>query len=157
MKKLSYTPLNNVSLPDLMRLLNKARVREHLMAHSVFDLNSTQAWINSKMQVDETEGCIVRAVLIEGALAGWCGIQLERNQPELAIVLDDQYWGAGKQIFRDMSLWARDLGHSKVYIHLLDTRRSYRFLTKIAERVYPSKLYGHQFMTYEISVDLQLS
>lgn len=153
MNHLSYLPLNQVGLTELISLLNKARVREHLMTHAVFDQDSAQQWIESKMAVDALQGCQVRAVMVDGFLAGWCGIQLENNQPELAVVLDDQFWGVGKRIFKDMMRWAKDLGHSTVYIHLLDTRPSYRFLEKIAERVYPSHLYGHQFTTYEIAVN----
>lgn len=119
----------------------------------MFNLDSVTAWINSKIVVDTIEGCRVRAITCNNQLAGWCGIQLEDEKYELAIVIDEQYWGLGKTIFQDMMRWAKELGHDEVIIHFLHTRPNYKFLQKMASNVYETEMLGSKFTTYQLAVD----
>lgn len=122
------------------------------MAHHQFDVSSATDWINSKIEVDATPGCRVRAILREKDLAGWCGIQHEMGQYELALVLDEKYWGLGKSVFVDLMAWANELGHEAVFIHFLHTRPAYKFLQKRAIQVFTSEMYNTQFTTYQLRV-----
>ncbi|MCG8534239.1 MAG: hypothetical protein MI808_04010, partial [Pseudomonadales bacterium] len=67
-------------------------------------------------------------------------------------VVDKQYWGVGKQIFKDMMDWAKELNHDTVFIYFLHTRPQYAFLRKRAKQVFTIEMYGNQFTAYEISV-----
>lgn len=91
--------------------------------------------------------------MVDKQLAGWCGIQREDGKYEIAIVIDDRYWGLGKKVFREMLGWAREFGHKTIYIHFLYTRPEYRFLRKISKNVYESVLMGSKFTTYELEVN----
>lgn len=71
---------------------------------------------------------------------------------EIAIVIDESHWGIGPRVFRDVMGWASELGHEVISIHLLHTRPEYRFLQKIAKRVYTTDLLGERFTTYELAV-----
>lgn len=111
------------------------------------------AWLETKIAIDNSPGCRVRAILVDNQLAGWCGIQPDGDRHELAVVLDDAHWGLGRRLFGEMMGWARELGHAAVLIHLLHTRPEYRFLQKIAKNSYKNELLGNQFTTYELAVE----
>ncbi|WP_051358124.1 GNAT family N-acetyltransferase [Rubidibacter lacunae] len=115
-------------------------------------METVKAWIETKIEADSSPGCKVRAVVVNQQLAGWCGIQLEGEKYEIAIVIDNSYWGLGRKIFREIMVWAKDFGHTTVFIHLLYSRQEYKFLRKISKNVYESKLFGNKFRTYEISI-----
>lgn len=152
MNSIVYVKLNEVNPAELIPLLNKNRIREHLIKHELFDENTASDWIESKTMVDSSPGCKVRGIIIDNQLAGWCGIQLEDAKYEIAVVIDESYWGSGKTIFQDMMAWAKELGHETIYIHLLHTRPEYKYLRKISKNVFKSELLGSQFTTYELTV-----
>ena len=85
-------------------------------------------------------------------LAGWCGIQKDNEKFELAIVISKSYWGTGPFIFKDLLSWAKEFGHQEVLIHLLETRREYRFLKRISTITHETKIFGKKFITYHIAV-----
>lgn len=149
---IEYIKLDEVNPEEFVALLNKQKIREHLIAHELFDLETIKAWIETKIEVDSSKGCKVRAIVVNQQLAGWCGIQLEDENYEIAIVIDSKYWGLGRKIFREIMTWAKEFGHKTVFIHFLYTRPEYKFLRKISKNVYESELFGNKFTTYEIAV-----
>ncbi len=152
MSSIRYVKLNKANPDDFLSLLNHQKTREHLIEHDQFDRSSIIQWIESKNKVDSIEGCKVRAILNDDQLVGWCGIQLENGQYEIAIVIDEKYWGLGKTVFFDIMEWAKELGHNELLIHFLHTRPEYKFLRKMSKRVYQSELLGDQFTTYQLLV-----
>jgi hypothetical protein len=152
MAKIEYTDLQDLDRGELLSILNTDKIREHLVAHDLFNEESLAEWVASKVSVDSTNGCKVRGIRVNGAAAGWCGIQLEDESYELAIVLNEAYWGIGIAVFKDMMVWASELGHSHVVLHLFNTRPEYKFLTKIASRVYESVIFGQKYTSYELRV-----
>lgn len=152
MSRISYVSFSEVEAAAFLPLLNAGSTREHLVEHEVFEVGSVRAWMEGKIAVDGEEGSRVRAVLVDGDLAGWCAIQGSEAGPELAVVLQDGFWGVGPRVFRELMGWARELGHAVVVIHLLETRPEYRFLVKRARRVYASEMLGRRFTTYELEV-----
>ncbi|WP_415896498.1 GNAT family N-acetyltransferase [Neptuniibacter sp. QD57_21] len=155
MHYLEYVKFTEIEPLEFLPVLNKRSTREHLIAHELFDLEMVTDWIQGKIKVDATEGCRVRAIKVKNTLAGWCGIQLEEGKYEIAIVIDDSFWGIGKQIFREIMRWAKELGHKTIFIHFLHTRPEYKFLKKLSKNVYESELMGSKFMTYELEVEKQ--
>jgi len=152
MGTLKYIELYELNPDDFIPLLNNQRTREHLIEHELFDSDTVKTWIESKIKVDSISGCKVRAIIIGNQLAGWCGIQFEDKKYEIAIVIDDKYWGLGKKIFTDIMCWAKALGHDEIYIHFLHTRPVYKFLRKISTKIYESDLFGSKFTTYQLTV-----
>ncbi|MEZ5529473.1 MAG: N-acetyltransferase [Porticoccaceae bacterium] len=153
MSHIEYVKLDCIEPTAFLAMLNKQKIREHLIEHDFFDLATVTVWLDTKIAIDNSPGCRVRAVLVNNQLAGWCGIQPDGNRHELAVVLDDAHWGLGRKLFREMMHWAKELGHGSVFIHLLHTRPEYRFLQKIAKNSYKNKLLGNQFTTYELAVE----
>lgn len=152
MSDINYVKLDEVDPDVLVAMLNKNRIREHLIRHEMFDSNNVLTWLKEKNKVDSTDGCKVRGILSNNVLAGWCGIQLEEGKYEIAIVLDEAHWGTGKRIFSDIMKWAKQLGHDDVYIHFLHTRPEYKFLRKISKNMFKTEMYGNKFTTYQVSV-----
>ncbi len=152
MKEIEYTNLQDLDRGELLSILNKDKIREHLVDHDHFNDESLKNWISAKVSVDLDKGCRVRGIRVNGNVAGWCGIQFENESYELAIVLDGAYWGIGISVFKDMMTWAAELGHSHVVLHLFNTRPEYKFLRKIALRVYESRMFGQKYTSYELRV-----
>lgn len=153
MSPINYRPLNQVDPEHLLSLLNKKKLRAHLVNHQFFDKASLELWLNEKIKMDATDGCRLRAIVAEGQCVGWCGIQQDGEKYEIAIVLDDSHWGLGRKIFRDLMAWAKELGHQTIFIHFLRTRPQYKFLQKMAIRVYESEIMGSTFTTYALAVE----
>ena len=152
MTKIEYTDLRDLDQGALLSILNTDKIREHLVSHDQFNEQSLAEWVSSKLSVDLHEGCKVRGIRVNGAVAGWCGIQFENDSYELAIVLHEAYWGIGTAVFKDMMVWASELGHRHVVLHLLNTRPEYKFLRKMASRVYESTMFGQKYTSYELTV-----
>ena len=152
MKKLEYKSLQDLDQMELLNILNKERVREHLVSHNKFDQASLKEWVLSKMKVDSSTGCKVKGITVNDSVAGWCGIQFENEAYELAIVLDEEYWGMGKEVFKEVLKWAFEFGHRHVVLHLLASRPKYKFLKKMASRVYKSTIFGQEYTSYELEV-----
>ena len=150
MIEIKYVKLEELNPEDLRALLNKHRIREHLIEHKLFDSNTIKSWIQEKCEVDCTDGCRVRGIVSNNSIAGWCGIQFEDDKYEIAIVLDDKFWGIGKKVFNDTLSWAKELGHNEVFIHFLHTRPEYKFLRKISKNVFETEIFGNKFTTYQI-------
>jgi len=111
-----------------------------------------QPGLATTYKMDATPGCRIRAVVVDNQCAGWCGIQEDNGDYEIAVVLDDSHWGLGRTIFRDLMAWAKELGHQTVSIHFLHTRPEYKFLQKIALNVRESQILGNKFTTYTLPV-----
>lgn len=152
MNDVSYLRFDQVDSDELMAVLNEDSVRTHLVDHPYFDESSIQMWVEDKTSTDNMPGCKVRVIYIGETLAGWCGIQPDDNGFEIAIVISKKYWGYGIPIFKTLKLWALELGHKEVLFHLLDTRREYRGLAKMATKVSHTHLLGRNFTTYYFSL-----
>ena len=153
MDSIQFQPLNTIAPQKLLPILNKTSTRKHLIKHDVFDESLVRQWINAKMAEDAKAGCLVRAILKDETLIGWCGIQQSELGHEIAIVLDDSCWGVGKTVFKQLMIWCHDFQHHTVYIHLLHTRPSYRFLEMLAQRTFETNMMGDKFTTYELNVE----
>lgn len=152
MSSIEYIKFEEVAPSEFMPLLNQHKLREHLVDHDLFDLELAKSWMANKIKVDSSCGCKVRAIFVDANLAGWCGIQLEDGKYEIAIVIDERYWGIGMRIFNEMMIWAKSFNHKTLFIHFLDTRPEYKFLRKIAKNVYQSKFMERNFTTYELEI-----
>ncbi|MGB1091522.1 MAG: GNAT family N-acetyltransferase [Oceanobacter sp.] len=148
MSNIEYLPFDQANPADLLTILNQDSIRTHLIQHPEFDQVSLEQWMASKIELDKQPSYRVRAVYIDGDLAGWCALQPDEQGVELAIVIAQGYWGAGVKIFKTMMGWAKECGHSQVVFHLLDTRREYRSLNKLAHRVYRTEMLNRTFTTY---------
>ncbi len=152
MNTIEYANFKHVNPEDFFQVLNEQPLRKPLMDHVQFDSVSIKKWMDGKIQAESIPGCRVRAVLIDGVLAGWCGIQPYDNGFEIAIIISKPFRGFGISLFKTLMRWAKEFGHTEIMFHLLETRPEYRFLKRKASKVQKTTLLGRSFTTYVISV-----
>ncbi|AEF98624.1 hypothetical protein [Methylomonas methanica] len=152
MSEIEFSSFNQVNSEDFMAIVNEDSLRTHLIDHPYFDSTSLQAWMADKINIDAIQGCRIRAVYIDGVLAGWCGIQPDDNGFELAIVISKKFWGFGIPIFKSLICWAHELRHKEILFHLLESRPEYKALNKISSKVHKTEKLGRCFTTYHIPV-----
>jgi len=126
MNEIEFIHFDKVNPEDFLPVVNEQALRKHLIDHASFDLISLREWMKEKAQTESLSGCRVRAIYIDGRLAGWCGIQPDDNGFELAIVISEKFWGFGISIFKTVMGWAKELGHKEILFHLLDSRPEYK-------------------------------
>ncbi|MFA0814063.1 GNAT family N-acetyltransferase [Microbulbifer epialgicus] len=149
---MEFIDLSHVKIGELLTILNEQKIRKHLIEHAYFDVASLRQWVENKIKIDLLPGCRIRAVYINGILAGWCGIQPDDKGFELAIVISQKFWGSGTLVFKELMRWAKELGHKEVLLHLLESRPEYRILKRVATQVHKTELLGRSFTTYYIGV-----
>lgn len=152
MNDIEFIHFDQAKLEELLPVLNEQELRIHLVEHEEFSLESIGKWAKEKADIDSLPGCRLRVVLVNGATAGWCGIQPDENGFEIAIVLSRHFWGVGISIFRELIEWAAELGHKELLFHLLDSRPEYKSLKRLSSKVETNQLMGRSFTTYYIAV-----
>lgn len=108
---IKFVGFEHVEPDRFLAVVNEDMIRKHLIEHPLFNSVSIKEWMDGKVKTDSLSGCRIRAVYIDGVLAGWCGIQPDDNGVELAIVISQAFWGAGISIFKTLINWANELGH----------------------------------------------
>tara|TARA_A100000172_G_C3005278_1_gene97740 strand:- start:189 stop:653 length:465 start_codon:yes stop_codon:yes gene_type:complete len=152
MKDVEFVGLERVDPEALLAVMNEEALRRHLVDHAYFDASSISEWVREKRALDALPGCRVRAIRVDGRLAGWCGIQPDDDGVELAVILSREAWGLGIAVFRTLMGWAREFGHEEVVFHLLGSRPEYRSLKRMAHEVHETELMGRCFTTYHLVV-----
>jgi len=153
MSELEFIDFNQVYPDDFLLVVNEQALRTHLVDHAYFDSISIKEWMEDKAKTESLPDCRIRAIYIDGVLAGWCGIQPDDNGFELAIVISQKFWGFGISIFKTLMCWAKELGHKEIIFHLLDSRPNYQSLKRLATKVQKTELMNRCFTTYYFSVD----
>ena len=105
------------------------------------------------MAADQTPGCRLREIQCGGRLAGWCGIQFESGDFEIALVLAPAYWGRGQEVVSELKKWARELGHRQLLAHFPHSRPQTKALSRLfGQPIGESKIKEHVFVTYRIEI-----
>jgi len=150
---LTYHTLDVPPAEEWIELLNSDLVRKHLIQHPPFTTESLNVWLQGKIKSGQQPGCIIRAIHSDGKLAGWCGIQVESSDYELALVLSPKYWGQGRTAMNQVIKWAQELGHGHLLAHLPQTRPQTKALARLFGRpVAVNNIQGHVFNTYRIEI-----
>lgn len=150
---LTYHTFDTSPTEEWLDLLNSDLVRKHLIQHPQFTTKTLRIWLQSKIKVDQYPGCRLRAIHSDGKLVGWCGIQIESGNYELALVLAPKYWGRGREVMNQVIKWGQELGHKQLLAHLPRTRPQTRALEKLfGQPVGVSDIQEHVFNIYRIEI-----
>ena len=150
---LTYHAIDSSPETEWIELLNSDLVRKHLIQHPQFTAESLKIWLDSKIKEDQKPGCIIRAIHSEGRLVGWCGIQYESCDYELALILSAKYWGHGREAINQVTKWAQERGHNQLLAHLPQTRPQVKALERLfGPPVGVTNIQGHIFNTYRINI-----
>lgn len=100
--------LNKVDKDLMIRLLSHPSIQRHMpLSSSSFGEKEYNAFIAAKEKIWKEHGFGPSAYFVDDQFIGWAGIQPDDGDDfEIAIVLDPQYWGYGKQIFKELIQYA---------------------------------------------------
>ncbi len=150
---LTYHTVDTSTTEEWLELLNSDLVRKHLIQHPQFTTETFRIWLQSKIKLDREPGCILRAIRSDGKLIGWCGIQIESGDYELALVLSPKYWGHGREAMNQIIVWAQELGHKQLLAHLPQTRPQTKALERLfGKPIRVSNIQENVFNTYRIEI-----
>lgn len=94
-----FFPLSSVDPQELASLINDPRVRRHMpLCGEPLSVDQVREWAAGKDHMLKETGIGPRAILVDGTLAGWGGLQPEGQDIELALVLSPAFWGTGRAI-----------------------------------------------------------
>ncbi|QSV16142.1 GNAT family N-acetyltransferase [Photobacterium ganghwense] len=147
---MTFIDLCDVPPKELVAMLNECEVRAHLIKHELFTVQTAYEWVSRKAEMNAIKGCYIQAIDVDGQLAGWCGIQPDGDDYEVAVVLRQRYWGIGISVFRVLLDKAKSMGHKEVVLNLLSTRPKYESLVRRASKVEIRQIHGGCFTSYFI-------
>lgn len=117
--------LSEVPSDDLIELMNHPDVRRHLpLARGRFDVQSCAQFVDAKERMWREHGYGPWAIMIDGAFAGWGGVQPENDETDIGLVLHPRFWGAGRRLYECFIRYAFDrLGVESITMLLPESRR----------------------------------
>ena len=100
---LKFKRLTEIDLIDIISLNNNPDVlRQMPLGSANFDLSKAKEWVQQKDAQWQQYGYGPWAFLINQKFAGWGGLQYEKGDADLALVLHPDFWGSGKVIYHEI-------------------------------------------------------
>ena len=99
---------NKVDKNLMIQLLTHPLVQRHMpLSSSSFGEKEYNAFIIAKEKIWEAHGFGPSAYFVDNQFIGWAGIQPDEGDDfEIAIVIHPQYWGYGRQIYKELIQYA---------------------------------------------------
>lgn len=100
MQDIEFKRLTEVKKSELITLMNDPLVRRQMpLLTYQFNESICDQFIKAKEKLWVEYGYGPWAFIVNGNFAGWGGLQPEKGEADLAIVLHPNYWGIGKVIY----------------------------------------------------------
>ena len=100
---LKFKRLTEIDLIDIISLNNNPDVlRQMPLGSANFDLSKAKEWVQQKDAQWQQYGYGPWAFLINQTFSGWGGLQYEKGDADLALVLHPDFWGSGKVIYHEI-------------------------------------------------------
>lgn len=150
---IEYRRLTEVSIPDLVELFNHPDVRRHLpLARDAFTPETCERFVAAKERLWAEHGYGPWAFYVDGAFAGWGGLQPEGGDADFGLVLHPRHWGLGPALCREILRRAfEDMGFESVIILLPPTRKRVRALFRLGfRRDGETEVGGERFLRYRL-------
>ncbi|NJO91335.1 MAG: GNAT family N-acetyltransferase [Chloroflexia bacterium] len=97
---IEFKRLTEVNKISIIELMNNPLVRRQMpLLTNQFNESICNQFINAKEKLWAEYGYGPWAFIVNGNFAGWGGLQPEKGEADLAIVLHPNYWGIGKVIY----------------------------------------------------------
>lgn len=94
---------DDVAPDDIIELMNHPLVRRQMpLARDYFDEADSERFVAGKERLWAEHGYGPWAFFIDGAFAGWGGLQPEGGDADPALVLHPDYWGTGREIYEEI-------------------------------------------------------
>ncbi len=100
MDEIEFVSLFEIEEQLIVDLMNNSMVSRYLpLLNEGFTAEDCRNFLESKKRLWDAYGYGPYAILIEGAFAGWGGLQYEDGEVDFALVLHPRYWGWGMNVF----------------------------------------------------------
>lgn len=100
---IKFKRLTEVAKADVIELMNNPLVRRQMpLLTGAFNNAEYKKFIADKEGLWIKDGYGPWAFVVDGAFAGWGGLQQENGDADLALVLHPNYWGIGKKIYLEI-------------------------------------------------------
>lgn len=128
-----FQRLSQVPIPELVALFNDPDVRRHLpLARGVFSAEMCERFVAAKERLWAEYGYGPWAFFVDGAFAGWGGLQPEGEDADLGLVLHPLHWGIGPALCREVLRRAfEEMGLPSVIVLLPPSRTRTRAISRI--------------------------
>jgi RimJ/RimL family protein N-acetyltransferase len=151
--RLVFKHLSEIDINEIVALNSNPTVHRHMpLAEEDYDEEKARAWVSSKERQWEEHGYGPWAFEIDGRFAGWGGLQYEKGDADLALVLHPDFWGFGKMIFDAILEYAfGKMGLKSVTIQLPPSRHHDRIVERLG--FLPDgevEVYGKRFLQYRL-------
>tara|TARA_B100000609_G_scaffold105849_1_gene84041 strand:- start:148 stop:636 length:489 start_codon:yes stop_codon:yes gene_type:complete len=130
---IEFKRLTEVKKSEIIELMNNQLVRRQMpLLRGDFSEKDCDKFIAAKEQLWENHGYGPWAFIIYDQFAGWGGIQPEKGEADLALVLHPNYWGIGKVLYKEIINRAFDeMGLDSVIVLFPPTRTRIKGLLRL--------------------------
>ncbi len=151
--KIEFKPLRDVSKSEIIELMNNQRLRQHMpLAQGTFNDADYNSFITGKEKLWSEHGFGPWAFIVDGAFAGWGGLQPELGDADIALVLHPAYWGLGKRIYDEIIRRAfTEMGFESVTVLLPPSRTRIKGILRLGFQPDGKvEIEGEVFMRYRL-------
>jgi [ribosomal protein S5]-alanine N-acetyltransferase len=151
---IEFAPLSSVDPRQLTALASDPQVIRHMPLSDPTPMGPEELrdWIEGKESISREHGYGPQAILIDGAFAGWGGLEPDGDGASISLVLFPAFWGRGRQV---LDVLLRDaferLGVPYVLVEFPPTRTRIRGLLSLGfRRVGDREIFGEPFKVYRL-------
>jgi ribosomal-protein-alanine N-acetyltransferase len=151
---ISFAPLSSIGLEELRALTSDRQVVLHmpLAGPEPMSPDELRDWVAGKEAITREHGFGPQAILLDGELGGWGGIEPDEAGASISLVLSPAFWGHGRQIL-DVLLeeaFGR-LALPYVLVEFPPTRTKVRGLLRLGFREVGGRtIEGERFVVYRL-------
>jgi ribosomal-protein-alanine N-acetyltransferase len=151
---IAFAPLSSIDPEYLRALLTDQAVIRHmpLADPEPMSLDELRDWVAGKEAITQQHGFGPQAILLDGYLAGWGGIEPDGVGASISLVLLPAFWGRGRQILDTLleEVFGR-LGLPYVLVEFPPSRTRVRGLLHLGFRkVGDRTIEGERFVVYRL-------
>ena len=151
--QIEFKRLSEVDRLAIIDLMNHPLVRRQMpLTSDSFREADCDGFIAAKERLWVEHGYGPWAFVVDGAFAGWGGLQPENGDADLAMVLHPTYWGLGKPIYDQIIQRAfGEMGFESVTILFPPTRTRIKGILRLGFRPDGDvKIGGQPFLRYRL-------
>jgi RimJ/RimL family protein N-acetyltransferase len=155
---IEFKQLTEIEKSEMIELMNHSLVRRHMpLANGNFDISDCDALIGAKEKLWTDHGYGPWAFLVDGHFVGWGGLQPEKGEPDLGLVLHPRYWGMGKVLYYEVIRRAfGEMGFESVTALLPPTRNVTRGMLRLGFKPDGElKVSGERFHRYRLGKQMK--
>lgn len=130
---IEFKRLTEVEKSEIIELMNNQLVRQQMpLLRGDFSEDDCDKFIAAKERLWTKHGYGPWAFTVNGQFAGWGGLQQEKGEADLALVLHPNYWGIGKVLYKEIINKAfGEMGLKSIIVLFPPTRKRIKGLLRL--------------------------